>query len=69
LKEDASDSTPWRTRFGRGYGTVVRKVREEKRIIKIELKGVDPDSWKNGIMARVALPCRHKERSELILTL
>ena len=46
MKEDASDSTPWRTRFGRGYGTVVRKVREEKRIIKIELKGVDPDSWK-----------------------
>jgi hypothetical protein len=28
LKEEALDRTLWRTRFGRGYGTVVRQTRE-----------------------------------------
>jgi hypothetical protein len=26
LKEEALDRTPWRTRFGRGYGPVVRQT-------------------------------------------
>jgi hypothetical protein len=29
LKEGAPDSTLWRTRFGRGYGPVVRKIGNE----------------------------------------
>jgi hypothetical protein len=28
LKEEALDHTLWRTRFGRGYGPVVRKTTE-----------------------------------------
>jgi hypothetical protein len=28
LKEEALDSTVWRTRFGRGYGPVVRQTAE-----------------------------------------
>jgi hypothetical protein len=28
LKEEALDRTLWRTRFGRGYGPVVRQTRE-----------------------------------------
>jgi hypothetical protein len=28
LKEEALDRTPWRTRFGRGYGPVVRQTTE-----------------------------------------
>jgi hypothetical protein len=28
LKEDAVDRTVWRTRFGRGYGPVVRQTTE-----------------------------------------
>jgi hypothetical protein len=28
LKEEALDRTQWRTRFGRGYGPVVRQTRE-----------------------------------------
>ena len=28
LKEEALDRTMWRTRFGRGYGTVVRQTTE-----------------------------------------
>ena len=28
LKEDATDGTLWRTRFGKGYGTVVRETTE-----------------------------------------
>jgi hypothetical protein len=28
LKEEALDCTPWRTRFGRGYGPVVRQTAE-----------------------------------------
>jgi hypothetical protein len=28
LKEDALDRTLWRTRFGRGYGLVVRQITE-----------------------------------------
>jgi hypothetical protein len=27
-KEEALDRTPWRTRFGRGYGPVVRQTTE-----------------------------------------
>jgi len=26
LKEEAPERTPWRTRFGRGYGPVVRQT-------------------------------------------
>jgi hypothetical protein len=28
LKEEALDRTQWRTRFGRGYGPVVRQTKE-----------------------------------------
>jgi len=28
LKEEALDRTPWRTRLGRDYGTVVRQTRQ-----------------------------------------
>jgi hypothetical protein len=28
LKEEALDSSQWKTGFGRGYGTVVRRTRE-----------------------------------------
>ena len=28
LKEEALDRTPWRIRFGRDYGTVVRQTRQ-----------------------------------------
>jgi len=28
LKEEALDRTPWRTGFGRDYGTVVRQTRQ-----------------------------------------
>jgi len=28
LKEDALDRNQWRTRFGRGYGLVVRQAKE-----------------------------------------
>jgi hypothetical protein len=28
LKEEALDGTLWRTRFGRGYGPVVRQITE-----------------------------------------
>ena len=66
LKEDAPDSTLWRARFGRSYGPVVRKTGKEG-LIEIEFKGVDPDSRKNGIVAYVALPCRHKKWSERTL--
>jgi hypothetical protein len=34
LKEEALDRTLWRTRFGRGYGPVVRQITEwQKRYI------------------------------------
>jgi hypothetical protein len=29
LKEEALDRTVWRTRFGRGYGRVVRQTKNE----------------------------------------
>jgi hypothetical protein len=29
LKEEALDPTQWRTRFGRGYGPVIRQTMEE----------------------------------------
>jgi hypothetical protein len=33
LKEDALDRTLWRTRFGRGYGPVVRQTQNEIHLI------------------------------------
>jgi hypothetical protein len=38
LKEEALDSTLWRTRFGRGFGPVVRETTEWMKDSSISLK-------------------------------
>ena len=37
LKEDASDRTMWRNRFGRGFGPVVRQTTEKDKISSVLL--------------------------------
>jgi hypothetical protein len=39
LKEEALDHTQWRTRFGSGYGPVVRQTTEWMKCIEQSCKG------------------------------